>query len=42
MPVEPPYVLLGQLATLYYFLHLLLILPLTYSLEASLTYKPIL
>nr|WGW14693.1 cytochrome b [Stylonema alsidii] len=41
MPVEPPYVLLGQLATLYYFLHLLIILPLTYSLEASLTYKPL-
>lgn len=36
MPVEEPYVTIGQLASLYYFSYFLLLLPMIDSLEAQL------
>lgn len=36
MPVEQPYVLIGQLASTYYFVHFLIILPSIDALERRL------
>ena len=35
MPAEEPYVMISQLATAYYFLHFLVILPLLSSIEKT-------
>ena len=41
MPVEPPYVIIGQLASVYFFAYFLVFLPLLGQLEAKLIHAPV-